>query len=239
MISVKEHVAVVTGASSGIGAATARELSRAGMMLVLTARRRDTIANIAEELGRAVAIAGDILEPTLPQALIDEAIRRFGRCDVVLNNAGVMLTGDIETIDIEAVCHMVRVNVEAAYRVAYTALRHFKKVGAGHLVNTSSVLGMKIRSGAGAYSGTKFAIEALSEDLRMEVAGTDVKVSCVEPGMTLTELHDNFKVHPKIAMGIERPLEPEDVARCIRFILEQPAHVRIPRLLVLPGEHAI
>ena len=158
---------------------------------------------------------------------------------MVLNNAGIMLTGKIETIDIDDVCKMARVNVEAAFRMAYTALRHFRKAGSGHLINTSSVLGMKIRPGAGAYSGTKFAIEALSEDLRMEVAGSDVKVSCIEPGMTMTELHDKFEVHPKVSMGIEKPLAPDDIARCIRFILEQPAHVRIPRMLVLPGEHAI
>jgi NADP-dependent 3-hydroxy acid dehydrogenase YdfG len=239
MPSLKDQVAVITGASSGIGAASAKELAQAGMKLVLTARRGDRLEALAEVLPNATVLAGDVLDPKLPQALIDNAVEVYGRCDVVLNNAGVMLTGKIETIDIDAVCNMVRINVEAAYRMAYTALRHFKKAGSGHLVNTSSVLGMKIRPGAGAYAGTKFAIEALSEDLRMEVAGTNVKVSCIEPGMTMTELHDKFEVHPKVAMGIEKPLEPADIARCIRFMLEQPAHVRIPRMLVLPGEHAI
>jgi NADP-dependent 3-hydroxy acid dehydrogenase YdfG len=150
-----------------------------------------------------------------------------------------MLAGKIETIDIDEVCRMARVNVEAAYRMAYTALRHFKKAGFGHLVNTSSVLGTKTRPGAGAYAGTKHAIEALSEDLRMEVAGSGVKVSCIEPGIVLTELHDKFEVHPRVSMGIEKPLEAEDIARCIRFVLEQPAHVCIPRMMVLPAEQAI
>jgi NADP-dependent 3-hydroxy acid dehydrogenase YdfG len=239
MTPLKDQVAVITGASSGIGAAAARELAAAGMKLVLTARRADRLDAMAGELGNAIAFPGDMLDPKLPQALVDLAVERYARCDVVLNNAGFMLTGKIETIDIDEVCRMARVNVEAAYRVAYTALRHFKKAGSGHLVNTSSVLGSKIRTGAGAYAGTKHAIEALSEDLRMEVAGSGVKVSCIEPGIVLTELHDKFEVHPRVSMGIQRPLEPEDIARCIRFVLEQPAHVCIPRLMVLPAEQAI
>jgi NADP-dependent 3-hydroxy acid dehydrogenase YdfG len=239
MTSLKDQVAVITGASSGIGAASARELAGAGMKLVLTARRAERLEALAGELPEAVAHPGDVLDPQLPQALIDLAVGRFGRCDVVLNNAGFMLAGQIETIDIEEVCRMARVNVEAAYRMAYTALRHFKKAGTGHLVNTSSVLGTKTRPGAGAYAGTKYAIEALSEDLRMEVAGSGVKISCVEPGIVLTELHDKFEVHPRVSMGIQAPLGPDDIARCIRFMLEQPAHVNIPRLMVLPAEQRI
>lgn len=239
MTPLKDQVAVITGASSGIGAAAARELAAAGMKVVITARRADRLEALAKDLAYMAALPGDVLDATLPQALVDLAIERFGRCDVVLNNAGFMLAGQIETIDIDEVCRMVRVNVEAAYRMAYTALRHFKKAGSGHLVNTSSVLGTKTRPGAGAYAGTKYAIEALSEDLRMEVAGSGVRISCVEPGIVLTELHDNFEVHPRVSMGIEKPLVPEDIARCIRFVLEQPAHVNIPRLMVLPSEQKI
>jgi len=111
--------------------------------------------------------------------------------------------------------------------------------GAGHLVNTSSILGTKTRPTVGAYAGTKYAIEALSESLRMELAGSDVKVSCVEPGVVMTELHADWAEHPTKMFGIKAPLVPEDIARCVRFILEQPGHVRIPRMMVLPGEHAI
>jgi NADP-dependent 3-hydroxy acid dehydrogenase YdfG len=134
---------------------------------------------------------------------------------------------------------MVRVNVESAFRMAYVAMTHFKKAGRGHLINTSSILGTKVRPTAGAYAGTKYAIEALTEALRMEFAGTGVKVSCIEPGLVLTELHDHWKVHPRESMNIKNPLRPEDVARAIRFLLEQPAHVRIPRLMIMPGEHAM
>ena len=232
-------VAVITGASSGIGAAVAADLNRADVRLVLTARREDRLQKLAAQCKNAVVVAGDVLDPELPQRLIDVALERFGRCDILLNNAGVIEVGKIETIDIERVCRMVRINVEAAFRMAYVAIRHFISVGRGHLINTSSLLGTKVRPTAGAYAGTKFAIEALSEALRLETAGTNVKVSCLEPGLVRTELHDRWEVHPTESMNVPHPLLPEDIARCVRFLLEQPEHVRIARMMVVPGEQQL
>ncbi len=231
-------VAVITGASSGIGLAAAKELHSFGMNLILTARHEDRLARIKSEL-QATILAGDVREPALPKKLLDLALSTYERCDVVLNNAGIIEAGPIESINIDKVCEMVRVNVEAAYRVAYTFVRHFQKQGHGHLVNMSSVLGTKVRPTAGAYAGTKYAIEALTEALRMEVAGTSIGISCIEPGLVKTELHRDWPIHPSESMNIPHPLQPEDVARCISFILSQPAHVRIPRLMVLPGEHQV
>ncbi len=238
-MSLGDQVAIITGASSGVGAAVARDLGRAGVKLVVTARRAELLQALAAELEETVTIPGDIREPELPRRLLDGALRAFGRCDIVFNNAGVIEAGPIESIDVDRVCDMVRVNVEAAFRVAYVAVQHFKSVGRGHLVNTSSVLGTKVRPTAGAYAGTKFAIEALSEGLRMELAGSGVRVSCVEPGLVMSDLHRDWAVHPRESLGIPNPLEPEDVARCVRFILEQPDHVRVPRLMVLPRDHQI
>lgn len=232
------QVAVVTGASSGIGLAVARELHTLGLRLVLSARSEDRLSPICADLG-AAAVTADITDATVPQRLLDTALARFGRCDVVINNAGAIEVGPIGSIDIDKVCSMVRVNVEAAYRVAYTFMRHFVKRDRGHLINTSSVMGTKVRPTAGAYSGTKFAIEALSEALRMEIAGTGISVSCLEPGIVMTELHRDWPVHPTVGMNIPHPLMPEEVARCVSFILTQPAHVRIPRLMILPSEHQI
>ena len=237
-VSLAEQVAVVSGASSGIGLAVARELRSLGLQLVLTARSEERLRPICTELEAEMLVA-DIADPSVPQTLLATALARFGRCDVVINNAGSIEVGPIESINVDKVCSMVRVNVEAAFRVAYTFMKHFVKQGSGHLINVSSVMGTKVRPTAGAYSGTKFAIEALSEALRMEIAGTGVCVSCVEPGVVLTELHRDWPVHPTVGMNIPNPLMPEDVARCIGFILKQPAHVRIPRLMVLPGEHQI
>ena len=169
--TLTEQVAVVTGASSGIGLAVARELRALGLRLVLTARSDDRLNEISGELG-AATLAADITGSTVPEGLLATALARYGRCDVVVNNAGAIEVGPIESIDIDKVCSMVRVNVEAAYRVAYTFIRHFVEQGFGHVINASSVMGTKVRPTAGVYSGTKFAIEALSEALRMEVAGT-------------------------------------------------------------------
>ena len=159
--------------------------------------------------------------------------------DVVVNNAGTMVAGKIDDLDLDKMAQMIDVNVTAAFRMSYVACRHFKAAGAGHLINISSVLGTKVRETAGAYAGTKHAIEALTEALRMELSGTDVSVCCVEPGLVLTELHDAWEVHPRESLGIDPPLAPEDVARSVKFVLEQPPHVRIPRVMVLPGAHKI
>lgn len=238
-MDLRGQVAIVTGASSGIGSAVAKELSQAGMKLVVTGRRDDRLQGLAAELGEALPVAGDMLSPDLPQRLVAEALGAFGRCDVVLNNAGIMEVGSVEHIDVERVCYMVRVNVESVFRMAYVALKHFRSVGRGHLVNISSILGTKVRPTAGAYAGTKYAVEALSEALRMELAGSGVKVSCLEPGLTMTELHNHWEVHPKDALNIRQPLRPEDIARSVRFLLEQPEHVLIPKILVMPGEQAL
>ncbi len=231
-------VAVITGASSGIGLAVARELHSYGMRLVLTARREDTLSRLKSEL-RAAILAGNVTEPSLPGKLLQLAISTYGRCDVLLNNAGMMELGPIAEIDIDKMCEMVRVNVESAYRMAYVFMRQFVLQGHGHLVNTSSVLGTKVRLTAGAYAGTKYAVEALSEALRLEVAGTAVKVSCIQPGLVRTGLHRDWPTHMKESIKMSNPLQPEDVARCVGFLLSQPDHVRIPKLMITPGESQI
>ncbi len=236
---LENQVAVITGASSGIGRGVAEELRRAGMKLVLTARREDRLRALADELHECEVVAGDIADPWLPARLIDAALARFGRCDAVFNGAGVMHAGPIEEVDIEQMCTMVRVNCEAAVRVSYTALKHFKTAGCGHLINVSSILGTKVRPTTGVYAATKFAIEALSEALRMELAKTDIKVTVIEPGVVESELQDHFAVHPREVLGIEYPLSPADIARSVRFVLEQPSHVRIPVMMILPGEQAM
>ena len=238
-MNATKSVAIVTGASSGIGVAVGEELSAMGMAVVLTARREDRLRELAGRCQNATVLAGDIADPHLPQRLIDHAVDSFGRCDVVVNNAGLIEVGPVESVDIERICYMARLNVEAAFRMAYVALRHFKRAGGGYLINTSSVLGSKVRPTAGAYAGTKYAIEALSEALRLELAGSGVRVCCIEPGLVMTELHARWEVHPSKSMNIPHPLQPADIARCVRFVLEQPDHVVIPRLMALPSEQAL
>ncbi|MGA3371349.1 MAG: SDR family oxidoreductase [Terracidiphilus sp.] len=233
-------VAVITGAAGGIGAAVTRALSGAGYRLVLNGRSAEKLKALASQLKSPfVIVAGDLQDATIPQSLLSAALDAFGRCDLCFNNGGILEVGSIESIDIERVCEMVRVNVEGAFRVAYVFLKHFVQQKSGHLINTSSVLGTKVRPTAGAYAATKHAIEALSEALRIELSKTDVQVSCIQPGLVRTGLHDRWVVPPAEAMGIAEPLTPADIARMVLFILEQPAHVRIPQLMILPKGHEI
>ncbi|SRR5579883_371196 len=238
-MDLQNKVAIITGASGGIGEAVAKELDAAGMSLVLTARSLDKLEHLASNLRDAKIIAGEITDPELPQKLVDFAIQTFGDLNVVFNNAGMMTVGPIESIDIEAICQMVRINVESAYRMAYTALKYFKKSGNGFLINTSSIAGLKTVPQIGAYCGTKFAIEAFTDSLRLELAGTDIRVASIAPGTVDTGLYDHWSEENKKFIYSGGVLQSPDIARCVRFILEQPGNVLIPRLLVVPAAEPV
>lgn len=232
-------VAIVTGASSGIGKAVARDLATAGVKLVISARRLKILEELRQEIGDAVIVEGEISDPHMPETLVSKALEAYKRCDIVIHAAGILRSGSIEEVNIEDMCRMVQINIESSVRLTYTVMRHFKKTGTGHLIHLSSILGTKVRPYSGVYAGTKYAIEAIAESLRMELAGTDIKISVIEPGVTLTELHDNIPVHPTKSLNITKPLLPEDIAAGIRFMLEQPCHIRIPVMMMLPGEQSI
>jgi NADP-dependent 3-hydroxy acid dehydrogenase YdfG len=149
-MSLAGQVAIITGAGSGIGAGIARALAGEGMHLVLNGRRAEPVEALARELADAIALPGDIVDPTTAPRLIERALAAFGRLDVAVNNAGMIAIGPIETLDLDRMAEMIRVNVEAAFRFAYTVLRHFKAKDQGHLINTSSILGTTVRASAGA-----------------------------------------------------------------------------------------
>ena len=236
----EQPVAVITGATGGIGAAIARLLSQSGYALILMARSNENLARLAAEIdGPTIILDGDIQDPGLPERLISMAVARFGRYDVCVNNAGILEVGTIADIDVDRVCGMVRTNVEAAFRLSYVFLKHCIERDSGHLLILSSVLGKKVRATAGAYAGTKFALEALAEALRLELANTGIRVSCLQPGLVRTGLHDHWNTPPAELLGIPEPLHPADIARAALFILEQPAHVRVPQLMILPKGHEI
>lgn len=232
-------VAIVTGASSGIGMALARKLAQLGVKLVLHGRRESRLKSLASEYAGIEWIAGDLTDDDATSRLLARALSCFGRVDFAVNNAGVNHTGTIEQIDIDQVCAMSRINVEAAYRFTYTLLKHFRIQEHGHLIHTTSIMGYKVRETAGAYAGTKHAIEALCESLRIELARSRIKVSCVAPGLVETELHRDAAVRPAVARNIARPLQPGDVAEMILWLMSQPAHVNVPQLVVLPQDHPI
>jgi NADP-dependent 3-hydroxy acid dehydrogenase YdfG len=166
---------------------------------------------------------------------LDEFVyQKYGSCDYLFNSAGVITKGTVEETDIDRMTSMLRLNIESTFRLTYRFLKRFVKQGYGHVVNISSVAGTRVRPTIGAYAATKFAMEALSEALRLELSDTNVKISCIAPGLVLTELHNDWEVHPTELLNISEPLTGDDIVGTARFIMSQPDHVRIPRVLILP-----
>jgi NADP-dependent 3-hydroxy acid dehydrogenase YdfG len=236
-MNTSDKICLITGASSGIGYALAKALKKDGYRVVLTARREERLKELQSDM--VDIVPGDLTDPDFVDTLDKYVIDKFGKCDILINNAGMIEVASIEEIDIEKMSRMIRLNVEATFRLTYHFMKQFKKQGYGHLINMSSVLGTKVRPTAGAYAATKFAMEALSEALRLELIGSDIKISCIEPGLVMTELHDSWEVHPKDQFNIHDPLVPEDIVETVRFILKQPDYVRIPKLMILPKDHNI
>jgi NADP-dependent 3-hydroxy acid dehydrogenase YdfG len=234
-MKIIEKICLVTGASSGIGYAIAKYLHGEKYRIVATARRIDRL----RQLNIEDILTGDLCNYDFQNSILNYIIAQYGKCDYLFNCAGTIEVGSIEEIDIDKMTSMLRLNVEATFRLTYKFLKLFKKQGFGHIINISSVLGTKVRTTAGAYSATKFAIEALSEALRMELTGTNIKITCIEPGLVMTELHNDWPVHPKESMNIKEPLSVENIIEIVKFILKQPDHVRIPKLMILPKDHNI
>lgn len=232
-----QKICLVTGASSGIGFAIAKALKADGHKVIATARRSDRLEKLELEPGGL--FPGDLRDHEFQDKMINAVWRKYGRCDYLFNCAGILETGSIEDIDINRLTSMLRLNVESTFRLTYSVLKRFKTQGSGHVVNISSILGTKVRPTAGGYAATKFAMEALSEALRMELTGTDIKVSCIEPGLVMTELHNDWEIHPKDSMNIKQPLTVDDIVNTVRYIMNQPDHVRIPKVMILPNDHNI
>lgn len=221
-----DPVFLITGASSGIGAATARQVAQAGYRLVLTARREDKLAALVDELGgeeRALAIPTDVTEWEAQEAMVATTLETFGRIDVVFANAGFGATRGFKKETPEHWRAMVLTNVlGAAYTIRATmdALIETK----GHLLLTSSVAGRIAMEGS-LYSSTKHAVTAMAESARLEFSDTGVRVTSIEPGMVDTPFFDNRP---------DGALHPDDIARAVMYAVGQPAHVDINEILVRP-----
>jgi NADP-dependent 3-hydroxy acid dehydrogenase YdfG len=242
-------VALVTGASSGIGEATAKELIRHGASVALVARRKDRLEALAAAIGdRALVIEADITSQQEAAGAVERTVSELGRLDTVVNNAGLMLLGPAVGAPLEEWERMVDINVKGLLYVAHAALPHLLKAAedsprrVADLVNISSVAGRIARSGSGVYNLTKFGVTALSESLRQEVAGRHVRVSVVEPGAVATELTTHLR--PEIFQasrarfeGVE-PLQSADVADAIAYIVTRPRHVALNEVLIRPTNQA-
>ncbi len=240
MSQIEGKVAVVTGASSGIGAAIVRTLSEAGAKVVITARRRDRLESLAAGLPRPSAILdADISAPDTPTRLLSLAQEQFGRADILVNNAGLIAAGSLETIDLEAVAQMTRVNFDAVVRASYLFARVFKSQGSGAIINVSSIGAYLISRRMGVYGALKHALEAFTASLRIELSGTGVKVGTVAPGSTRTEIFERMQQPGSGgALAEGTPLEGTDVATAVRFMLEQPERANIARLAIFAATDA-
>ena len=226
-MNILGKVAVVTGASTGIGAAIARELSRSGMKLVLTARSVERLDDVLRSLTEeAEVVSGSIGDPKTASQLLDRATARFGQVDVLINNAGMLAMGSVDDIDLDDVSEMIRTNLESVVRCSYVFARKFKAQRHGTILNVSSVAAFGARPTMGVYAGTKAAIETFSNSLRVELGPHGVKVGCIAPGSTSTDMLLELRGH--LGMPNDAPAAaPEDIARAVRFMLEQPLGVNI------------
>ena len=237
------QVAVVTGATSGIGAATARSLAAAGAKVVVSGRREDRLATLAAELeadGREVrAVVADLGTNEGAQAVVDAAITAFGRLDVLVNNAGVMFLSPIDDADPADWDAMIRVNLLGVMYASRAALPHMRQQKSGHIVNVSSVSGRFAGPTQGGYNASKWGVNGFSEALRREVHQDGIKVTLIEPGIVATELtdhipHEATKTRYEGIVGQMEPLQSEDVAASIRFVVSQPRRVSINEVLIRP-----
>ncbi len=233
------QVVAITGASSGIGEATARLLSARGARLVLAARRTDRLTTLVDELPHdAVAVPADVTVPEDVTRIVDTAVERFGRLDVLVNNAGIATIGEMADGDVAGWDAMIDVNVRGVLYGIAAALPVFRRQGRGHIVTTVSTAGLKIVPTMGVYAATKNAVRTVMEALRQESTDGVVRTTSISPGFVNTELDgsiDDSDLAARIrAQMDEFGLPPDAVARAIAFAIEQPHDVEIGDLTIRP-----
>jgi NADP-dependent 3-hydroxy acid dehydrogenase YdfG len=237
----------VTGASSGIGEATALALAEQGARVALGARRADRLEALAERIeaagGVALALPTDVSDEEQAREFVTAARQRFGRLDALVNNAGVMQLGPIEAAPTEEWRRMVGVNVFGVLYCTHAALPIMREQGGGHIVNVSSVGGKVVGTYSGVYSLTKFGLGAFTEALRRESIEAGIRVTLVVPGATATELrsHTREEVLEETVQAFAgvTPLQAEDIAAAILYALAQPANVSVSEVVVRPSKQGM
>jgi ribitol 2-dehydrogenase len=239
--SLSGKVAVVTGASSGIGLATARALADAGALLVIAARSTEKLEQAARDLGgAATAITTDVTSTKDVDHLIDKTIDLHGHIDIVIANAGVYVGGDFVASDLTQLLRLIDTNVGGVVRTTHAALKRMIDAGTGDIVVTSSVSGHQSIHWEPAYSASKHAVQALTHGLRRQLIGTGVRIGAVAPGVVLNDLWqvtDAVAVADGVAAGTG--LTSEDVADAVLYMLTRPRHINIRDLVLLPTNQEI
>jgi NADP-dependent 3-hydroxy acid dehydrogenase YdfG len=248
MADLKDRVAIITGASSGIGEATARRLAKEGAKVVVVARRKERldelVSYIEKDGGQALAIGADVTKKERAPEIIQQTIEKFGKLDVLINNAGVMLNGPAKDAPLEEWEQMVHLNVLGLLYMTHAALPILREQKTGHIVNISSVAGRTTRPGSAVYNATKWGVNAFTDALRQEIAGDKLRIrtTLIEPGAVATELQDHLrpeiKEEWKKNFGDMDILHAEDIAEAIYFALSRPERVNINEILIRPTEQA-
>ena len=240
--NIEGKVVVITGASSGNGEATARYLSSRGATVVLGARRADRLQSLADELthkgGKALAIQTDVTEVNQVKRLVDEAVKTFGRIDVLINNAGLMPHSPLERLKIDDWDRTIDVNLKGVLYGIAAALPYMKQQKSGHFINVSSVAGHKVRPGSAVYAATKAAVLVISEGLRQEVKPYNIRTTVISPGALATELPNSI-TEPDIAENVRKfvqevALPAESFARAVDFAMSQPEDMDVNEILFRP-----
>ncbi len=240
--NIEGKVVVITGASSGLGEATARHLSAQGASVVLGARRVDRLRSLADELtgsgGKALAITTDVTHCDQVKRLVDAAVETFGRVDVMINNAGLMPQSPLERLNIDDWNRTIDVNIKGVLYGIAAALPYMKQQKAGHIINVSSVAGHLVGPNFAVYAATKHAVRVLSEGLRQEVKPYSIRTTVISPGAVATELPDSV-TEPDIAEHIHKfykeiAIPAESFARAVAFAISQPEDVDVNEILFRP-----
>ena len=245
--NIEGKVVVITGASSGLGEATARLLSVQGASVVLGARRIDRLRALADELsrrgGKALAVPTDVIQCDQVKRLVDAAVQTYRRIDVMINNAGLMPQALLERLKIGEWNRMIDVNIKGVLYGIAAALPHMKQQKAGHFINVSSVAGHRVGPGFAVYAATKYAVRALSEGLRQEVKPYNIRTTVISPGAVATEL-PNTVTDPQAAERIRKfyaevAIPAESFARAVAFAMSQPEEVDVNEILFRPTRQEV
>lgn len=246
-INITGKVIVITGASSGLGEATAKHLSAQGAIVVLGARRKDRIDALANELikneGKALAVETDVTDHVQVKNLVDAAVQQFGRIDVILNNAGLMPLSPLEYLKIDDWNKAIDVNIKGVLYGIAAALPYMKEQKSGQIISVSSVAGHTISPGGAVYSATKYAVRAISEALRQEVKPYNIRVGVISPGAVATDLPNSITA-PDVAEGIKKYYEQNAIpadsfARAVSYIVSQPEDVDVNEVLFRPTKQQL
>jgi NADP-dependent 3-hydroxy acid dehydrogenase YdfG len=246
---LRGKAALVTGASAGIGEATALALAAAGVSVVVSARRADRLEALARRIealgGKVVAAPGDVVDETLAERAVQTTVEAFGTIDILVNSAGIIQAGQVSDARFEEWRRVMDVNFFGALYPCKFALSHMKRQGSGDIVNVSSISGRRMSAALfGAYGPSKHALNSFSEALRQEAGAHGVRVCVIEPGATATEVAENirdegYREAMRKHVGRESAVLPEEVANAIVYVLQQPPRVNISELLIRPTDDVL